>query len=114
LDSKNFPVSDPTFSFAAAKKKMKEAVGLSGFPQLARAGVQVAFNNAVMAYADTTYGEWTHTQPSDKMTELYAPLHGISFLQERGPTGKFVESQVAGLDISLENREFGQILSIDQ
>ena len=114
LDKKAFPVSDPTFSFAKAKQKMREAVGISGFPQLARAGVQIAFNNAVMAYTDTTYAEWTHTQTSDKATELYAPIHGISFIQERGPTGKFVETQVAGLDISLENREFGQILSIDQ
>jgi phage major head subunit gpT-like protein len=114
LDKKAFPVSDPNFSFAAAKKKMREAVGIAGFPQLARAGVQVAFNNAVMAYADTTYAKWVHVINSDKDTELYAPLHGISFLQERGPTGKFVESSVAGLDISLKNREFGQILSIDQ
>jgi hypothetical protein len=121
LDKKAFPVSDPTFSFKKAKQKIlerasghREAVSLSGFPQLARAGVQMAFNNAVMAYTETTYADWTHTQASDKFIELYAPLHGISFLQERGPNGKFVETQVAGLDISLQNREFGQILSIDQ
>lgn len=113
-DKAKFPVNDPTFSFKEAKRIMQEAVGISGFPQLARAGVQMAFNNAVMAYTDTTYADWTHTQSSDKATELYAPIHGISFLQERGPNGKFIETQVAGLDISLENREFGQILSIDQ
>jgi hypothetical protein len=114
LDAKAFPVSDINFSMREAKKKMKEAIGVAGFPQLARAGVQVAFNNAVMAYTDTTYDKWTHAETSDKDTELYAPLHGISFLQERGTMGKFVESQVAGLDLSLKNREFGQILSIDQ
>ena len=114
LDPKAFPVSDPNFSFGAMKRKMREAASLNGFPQLARAGVQVAFNNAVMAYTDTTYGEWTHTIASDKDTELYAPLHGISFLQERGPNGKFIETSIAGLDLSLKNREFGQILSIDQ
>ena len=114
LNAKDFPVNDPGFSFAKAKKKVREAVGIAGFPQLARAGVQMAFNNAVLAYTDTTYEKWTQMQTSDKDTELYAPLHGISFLQERGPNGKFVETQVAGLDISLKNREFGQILSIDQ
>lgn len=114
LDEKSFPVHDPLFSFKEAKRKVREAVGISGFPQLARAGVQVAFNRAVLAYTDTTYDKWAHTVASDKDTELYAPIDGISFLQERGPNGKFVESQVAGLDISLKNREFGQILSIDQ
>jgi hypothetical protein len=115
FDAKKFPVSDPTFSFKLLKEKvLREATGISTLPQLARAGVQMAFNNAVMAYVDTTYDKWTHAIASDKNTELYAPLHGVSFLQERGTTGKYVESQVAGLDISLENREYGQILSIDQ
>lgn len=116
LDEKKFPVADPGFSLGAMKRKLmtRENATGSGFPQLLRAGVQVAFNALVKAYTGTTYEKWVQVVTSDKQTELYAPLHGISFLAERGPQDKFAESQIAGLDLSLNNREFGQILSIDQ
>lgn len=114
-DKVNFPVQDPNFSLKEMRKKiMREAVTGSSWPQLLRAGVQVAFNNLVENYTGATYAEWAHVIASDKFTELYAPLHGISFLSERGPLQKFSEAQVAGLDLTLNNREFGQILAIDQ
>jgi len=114
-DKTNFPVHSPNFSLGEMKKKMvREAISGSGFPQLMRAGVQVAFNNLVEQYTGTVYNEWAHVISSDKFTELYAPLHGLSFLSERGPLQKFSEAQVAGLDLKLNNREFGEILAIDQ
>lgn len=118
LDSKVFPADNPNFSVKAMKEKlratMREAATGSSWPQLLRAGVQVAFNGLVKAYTDTTYEKWVHMVNSDKATELYAPLHGISFIAERGPQEKFAETQIAGLDLSLNNREYGQILAIDQ
>lgn len=114
-DKAAFPVHSPSFSLKEMKKKaMREAVTGSSWPQLLRAGVQVAFNNLIEQYTGTTYNEWAHVIPSDKFTELYAPLHGISFLTERGPGQKFSEAQVAGLDLALNNREFGEILAIEQ
>ena len=53
LDPKAFPVSDPGFSLGLLKKKivreaaagrLRETAVSSGFPQLLRAGVQVAFS----------------------------------------------------------------------
>ena len=123
LDPKAFPVSDPGFSLGLLKKKivreaaagrLRETAVSSGFPQLLRAGVQVAFNSLVETYTDTTYEKWAHVMPSKMDTELYAPLHGISFLAERGPTEAFAETSIKALDLKLKNKEFGQILSIDQ
>lgn len=115
LDKKNFPVHEAGFSLALMKKKlMQESAASTGFPQLLRAGVQMAFNNMVEQYTGTTYEEWTQVTTSDKDTELYAPLDGLSFLGERGPTEKYQESQIAGLDLKLKNRYFGQILAIDE
>lgn len=114
-DKAAFPVHNPNFSLKEMKKKItREAQTGSSWPQLLRAGVQVAFNNLVENYTGTVYEQWAHTISSDKFTELYAPLHGISFLSERGPLQKFSEAQVAGLDLALNNREFGEILAIDQ
>lgn len=112
LDSKKFPAHDSGFSLAAVRKKLMEANVASGFPQLLRAGVQVAFNNLIENYDGTIYNEVAHVIPSTMDTELYAPLHGISFLGERGPLQKFPEAQIAGLDLRLTNRFFGEMLTI--
>lgn len=123
LDKASFPVADPTFSLGKMKQKLvreaaagrlRETAVATGFPQLLRAGVQVAFNSLVETYTDTTYEKWVHAMPSKMDTELYAPLHGISFLSERGPTEAFSETSIKALDLKLKNKEFGQILAIDQ
>ena len=110
FDKVKCPFHDPNFS----TKQMRESVASSAFPQLLRAGVQMATNNLIEVDTSTTYEEWGHTINSTKNTELYAPIHGISFMGERGETQKFQEAQVAGLDISLKNRNFGEILAINE
>ncbi len=110
FDKEKCPFHDPNFSL----KAMRESVASSQFPQLLRAGVQMAVNNLIEIDTSTTYEKWGHTINSDKKTELYAPIHGISFMGERGETQKFQEAQVAGLDLSLTNRNFGEILAINE
>ena len=112
LSKKDFPAHESNFSLGAVKKKLQEANVSSGFPQLLRAGTQVAFNNLVENYTGTVYNEIAHVIPSSMDTELYAPLHGLSFLSERGATQKYSEAQIAGLDLKLTNRFFGEILPI--
>ena len=114
LDKVKFPAHESGFSLSEAKKKLKEASVSSGFPQLLRAGVQMALNNLIENYTGTIYNDVAHVITSTLNTELYAPLHGLSFLNERGPLQKFQEAQVAGLDIKLINRYFGEILTIEK
>lgn len=110
FDKEKFPFHKDNFDV----KSMRESVATTQFPQLLRAGVQMATNALIENYTDTTFEQWGHTIPSKMDTELYAPLNGISFMSERGETQKFTETQTAGLDIKLKNRNFGQILSINQ
>ncbi len=114
FDKTAFPVHESNFSLGMMKKKlMQESIAATATPQLLRAGVQMAFNNMIENYTGTTYEQWVQVVSSDKDTELYAPLDGLSFLGERGPTEKYQESSIAGLDLKLKNRFFGQILAID-
>jgi phage major head subunit gpT-like protein len=110
FDKKACPFEDPSFNL----KKLRESVSSSQYPQLLRAGLQMATNNLIEINTDTTFEQWGHTINSDKETELYAPIHGISFMSERGESQKFSETQTAGLDLSLTNRNFGQILAVNQ
>lgn len=113
-DEKNFPVGSPDFSWKSFKEKaFREGISASTFPQLLRAGVQTVVNN-LYSTVDSTYEEWAHVVPSQKDTELYAPLHGLTFLSEVGPGQKFIESNVQGLDIKLKNRKFGELFPVER
>jgi hypothetical protein len=113
-DEKKLPVSSSDFSWKKFKERaLKEAISASSFPQLERVGVQAAVNQLYQSVEDT-YSDWTHIIASDKDTELYAPLHGITFPGNVGPAEKFIESNMAGLDIKLRNRKFGQLFTIER
>lgn len=117
-DSKEFPVHEANFSWKAVARKcghatVREAVSGSTFPQVLRAGVQTLVNSMYMT-VPTTFESWTKTVSSNKDTELYAPLHGISFLREVGKQELYPESRAAGLDIKLVNRKYGEIFAVEK
>lgn len=114
MDSEKFPVLDPRFSWSSARKKaLKEAESGSSFAQVLRAGVQTIVNSAYET-VDTSFEEWCHVVQSQKDTELYAPLHGISFLREIGKQEKYPEARAAGLDIKLRSRKYGTHFSVEK
>lgn len=121
-DSKAFPVQEHNFSwnavakkcgFANAKSALKEADSASVFPQVLRAGVQTMVNSAYQT-VPTTFESWTHTVSSNKDTELYAPIQGITFPREVGKQELYPESRAAGLDIRLVNRKYGQMYAVEK
>ncbi len=113
-DAKKFPTGSSDFSWKKFKERaLKEAISASSFSQLERVGVQAAVNQLYLSVEDT-YSDWVHVIASDKDTELYAPLHGITFPGEVGPAEKFIESNMAGLDIKLRNRKFGQLFTVER
>lgn len=121
-DSKAFPVSDERFSWKKMAEKfghssvescMREADSATSFTQVLRAGIQQLVNNSYET-VPVTFDSWTSTVNSTKDTELYAPLHGISFMREVGKQELFSESYAAGLDIKLQNRKYGQIFAVER
>lgn len=121
-DSKAFPVSNPRFSWVKVANKLghasvesclREADSATTFTAQLRAGVQQLVNNSYET-VETTFESWTSTVNSDKDTELYAPLHGISFMREVGKQELFSESYAAGLDIKLINRKYGEIYAVER
>lgn len=121
-DSKKFPVMDPSFSWTKVAQKLgapsidavlKEADSGSNFTQVLRAGVQTIVNSMYMT-VPTTYEAWTTTVNSNKDTELYAPLHGVSFLREVGKQEIYGESRAAGLDLKLKNRKYGTLFAVEK
>ena len=114
-DQKHLPVLETGFSFKKAKEKldsMREADSATAFPQLLRAGVQTIVNEMYKT-CPTTFEEWTTTVQSKKDTELYAPLIGVAFPREVGKQMRYAEVAATGLDISLTNRKFGSIYSVE-
>lgn len=120
-DKEKFPVHKRSFSWKEAAKKcgypsvtsaLREADSSSSFVQVLRAGIQNLVNSAYETVA-TTFESWVSTVNSQKDTELYAPLHGISFVREVGKQEIFGESHAAGLDIKLKNRKYGTIFAVE-
>ena len=121
-DHKKFPVMESSFNWNRVAKKMgypnatvgvKESDSGSNFPQVLRAGVQSIVNSMYLT-VPVTYESWTTTVNSTKDTELYAPLHGVSFLREVGKKEIYSESYAAGLDIKLVNRKYGTIWGVEK
>lgn len=121
-DKKAFPVSDERFSWKKMAQKlghgsvesaMREADSATSFTQVLRAGIQQLVNNSYET-VPTTFESWTSTVNSERDTELYAPLHGISFMREVGKQELFSESYAAGLDIKLINRKYGEIFAVER
>lgn len=112
-DSKAFPIMESSFSWKKVRQQLREADSAGSFSQVLRAGVQ-AIVNSMYQTVPTTFEEWTHTMPSSKDTELYAPLHGIKFPREVGRQEKYPEVRAAGLDIKLTNRKYGTMYPIER
>lgn len=116
-EGSKFPVLSWGFNWQNVARKMgtsvKEADGSSGFVQVLRAGVQTVVNDMYKT-VKTSFEDWVHVVPSDQDTELYAPLHGISFMKEVPKQGKYSEGHAAGLDIKLQNRKYGEIYPIEK
>lgn len=122
-DQKAFPVGDSRWSWNKVAQKLgghktvgsalREADSATSFTQVLRAGIQQLVNNAYET-VPTTFESWTSTVNSQRDTELYAPLHGISFMREVGKQELFSESYAAGLDIKLINRKYGEIYAVER
>lgn len=112
MKESEFPVNDSRFSWKKVKAKLAEADSASSFAQVLRAGVQTSVNGMYES-TPTTQENWTHAIQSSKDTELYAPLHGISFPTELGRQEKYTESAAAGLDIKLKNRKYGTMYAVE-
>ena len=116
LDAEKFPVNKPGFSWKKLKERlvnMKEADAASSYVQFLRAGVQ-SIVNSMYESTPTTFEDWVTVTPSSRDTELYAPLHGVSFPSQVGPSVPYPELGSAALDIKLQNRKFGSIYSIQK
>lgn len=117
LDAEKLPVMKEGFSWSKLKDKlsstMREADAASAYTQFLRAGVQ-SITNAMYESTASTYEEWVTVIQSQKDTELYAPLHGVSFPRQVGPSEHYPELGSAALDIKLQNRKFGSIYSIQR
>lgn len=120
-DKKEFPVHEAGFSwgkvaqkcgFSSVRAALREADSSSTFVQVLRAGIQNLVNT-MYETVDTTFESWTSTVNSGRDTELYAPLHGVSFIREVGKQEIFSESHAAGLDIKLKNRKYGTIFAVE-
>lgn len=112
-DHDKFPVTTADFSWKKTKAKLEEADAASGFPQLLRAGVQTIMNAAYQT-VDISYNKWVKVVNSTKDTELYAPLQGIGFPSEVAKGEKYGEVGAAGLDISITNKKYGEIFSVQK
>lgn len=121
-DASKFPVMEAGFDWRKVANKcgypsldvaFKEADSGSAFVQVLRAGVQTIVNSMYMT-VPTTYEAWTTTVNSKLNTELYAPLHGISFMREVGAQELYGESRAAGLDIKLVNRKYGTMFAVEK
>jgi len=121
-DQKAFPVGDNKWSWNKVANKLghatvgsalREADSATSFTQVLRAGIQQLVNNSYET-VPTTFESWTSTVNSTRDTELYAPLHGISFMREVGKQELFSESYAAGLDIKLINRKYGEIYAVER
>lgn len=78
MDAAQFPVTERSFSWKKARQKLIEADSVTLFPQVLRAGVQ-SIVNSMYETVPTTFEAWAHTVQSNKLEELYAPLHGVGF-----------------------------------
>lgn len=121
-NAEKFPVADPRFSWKKVAEKfghssvescLREADSATSFTQVLRAGVQNLVNQSYET-VPTTFESWTKTVNSKMDTELYAPLHGISFMREVGKQELFSESYAAGLNIKLVNRKYGEIFAVER
>ncbi len=109
-----FPVLEPNFNWKGLRQRFEEADSASSFVQVLRAGVQTAVNAAYQDPIDLTYEDWVSVMPSSKDTELYAPLHGITFPREIGRQEKYPEARAVGMNISLRNRKFGLKYAVEK
>ncbi len=121
-DTKAFPVGSDRFSWKKVAQKMghgsvesalREADSATTFTAQLRAGIQQLVNSSYES-VPTTFESFTSTVNSERDTELYAPLHGISFMREVGKQELFSESYAAGLDIKLINRKYGEIYAVER
>lgn len=121
-DQKKFPVGDDRFSWkkyaqklghSSVESALREADSATSFTQVLRAGIQQLVNNSYET-VPVTFDSWTSTVNSQRDTELYAPLHGISFMREVGKQELYSESYAAGLDIKLQNRKYGEIYAVER
>lgn len=120
-DIEKFPVNDPSFSWHKAAERcgttlnsaLREADSGSNFSQVLRAGVQSIVNQMYQT-VETTFESWVTVINSGKDTELYAPLHGLTFLREIGKQEAYPEARAAGLDIKLKNKKYGVGYAIEK
>jgi hypothetical protein len=116
LDGNALPVLKEGFSWSKVAKKagfvsLREAEQSSTWPQLLRAGVQQLVNNSYQM-VPTTYEDWVSVVPSNKNTELYAPIQGINFPRQVPEGGLYPEVNMAGLNLKLENLKFGSMFVV--
>lgn len=112
FDAEKLPVMKEGFSWKKVQNKLREADSASSFPQFLRAGIQTVVN-AAYELVPTTFEDWVTVVPSTKDTELYAPLHGLSFPREVGVQEKYPELSAAALDIKLKNKKYGSIYPVE-
>lgn len=118
FDGEKLPFMKEGWSWTKLKEKLcstnlREADAASAYTQFLRAGVQ-SITNAMYEATKTTFEDWVTTVQSTKDTELYAPLHGVTFPRQVGPSERYPELSSAALDIKLQNRKFGSIYAIQR
>lgn len=98
-------------SLKKAHQRFMEADNSSSFSQFLRAGVQQLLTDGYIN-STRTYTDWAHVLPSKKSSELYAPNHGVAFPREVGEDEKYPQVGAAALDLQLQNRKYGSIMSV--
>jgi hypothetical protein len=93
--------------------KLKEANSETSFGQLLRAGINNIANNWYVL-TPTVYEQICSMTVSNKLVELYAPLHRgqVPKRVERGE--EFKETKIVGADRQIVNQKFGMLFSVER
>jgi hypothetical protein len=115
-DQEKFPIRKQSFSWARLQERLAdtfaEADSETAFVQFLRAGVQTVAMDAFET-VDTTFEDWVFVVNSNRLSELYAPNHGIGFPREVGNRMRYPEVGAAALDLQLRNRKYGSMYPVE-
>lgn len=95
------------------KRGLREANAETSFGQLLRYGVQHYLFDAYQQ-VETVMQSLYESRPSNNRQEWYAPLWGAEVPEDVDAGGKFSDSRIRGLDVVVENKKVGRMLSIER
>lgn len=98
----------------ANEHKLREANAETAFGQLLRYGVQTFMFDAYKSVQDFVYLDLVQTVNSKNRQEWYAPMFGVEIPKDVPQGGKYQDSKVSGLDVSLVNKKVGRMFTVER